>query len=114
MSIIKIPKCDELVLDSNNLLPSSREVNCSLNVSSYDKETSENYYVGIWECSTGYFQRQVVDAEYSYIISGKCTFTNDKGEEITLSAGDTVFFPKNTTGEWHIIEKLKKSYIIFR
>lgn len=114
MKINKITKGQDLSLPDSNPLQSSKVSGSSINVKNYNEQTFDGSDIGIWECNPGHFIRQVLQAEYSYIISGKCIFTCENGKEIPLSAGDTVFFPPNTRGEWHIIEKLRKSYLILK
>lgn len=75
---------------------------------------SSEVNIGIWESSPGRFTRNVKDKEFSHIISGVCTFTPKDGEKIELHAGDAIYFPENTEGEWEIKETLKKTYIIFK
>lgn len=36
----------------------------------------------------------------------------DSGETQEITAGDTLFFPANTTGVWHIRETLRKVYVV--
>ncbi|MOA14347.1 Cupin domain protein [compost metagenome] len=73
----------------------------------------QNATMGIWECSPGQFRRQVMEAEYSYIISGEGSFTPDGGESIEFRAGDALYFPANTEGTWDIRQALRKTYLIF-
>lgn len=70
------------------------------------------FSLGVWECTPGDWRRQVLQAEYSYFISGKGTFTPDEGEAIHFQAGDAVYFPPNTTGVWQIEETVTKHYFI--
>lgn len=67
---------------------------------------------GIWECTPGRFRRQVPQAEYSHFISGKGSFTSDAGSRVEFSAGDAIYFPANTEGEWNITETVRKAYLI--
>lgn len=67
---------------------------------------------GLWECSPGRFERQLAEAELMHILSGACSFTPTGGETLEISAGDTLFFPANTTGVWHIRETLRKVYVV--
>jgi len=67
---------------------------------------------GIWECSPGRFQRQLAKAEVMHIVAGACTFTPTGGSAQQIRAGDTLFFPANTTGEWHIQETLRKVFVV--
>lgn len=68
---------------------------------------------GFWECTPGRFRRQVPEAEYSYFIEGRGSFTPDSGEKIEFCAGDAIYFAANTQGEWEIFETVRKAYVIF-
>ncbi|MFC5523328.1 cupin domain-containing protein [Polaromonas jejuensis] len=68
---------------------------------------------GLWECNPGRFERQIAEAEVMHILSGICSFTPTGGEPLEITAGDTLFFPANTTGVWHIRETLRKVYVVF-
>ncbi len=67
---------------------------------------------GIWECEPGRFERQLANAEVMHILTGDGTFTPTGGEPLKIRAGDTLFFPANTTGEWHVVETLRKVYVV--
>ncbi|BAN48778.1 cupin domain-containing protein [Metapseudomonas resinovorans] len=67
---------------------------------------------GVWECSPGQFRRQVMEAEYSYIVSGEGSFTPDDGETIEFRAGDALYFTANTQGTWTIRQAVRKTYLI--
>jgi uncharacterized cupin superfamily protein len=68
--------------------------------------------MGIWECSPGNFRRQMIQAEYSYIIHGEGSFTPDGGKTVEFHAGDSLYFSENTQGEWDIRETVRKAYLI--
>ncbi|MFS2198799.1 cupin domain-containing protein [Pseudomonas sp. Pseusp3] len=70
------------------------------------------FSLGVWECSPGAWRRQVLQAEYSYFISGKGIFTPDDGQAIHFQAGDAVYFAPKTTGVWEIEETVTKHYFI--
>lgn len=74
--------------------------------------TPQGASAGIWECTPGCFRRQVAQAEYSYFISGAGSFTPDGGDSVEFSAGDSIYFEKNTQGEWNIRETVRKAYLI--
>jgi uncharacterized cupin superfamily protein len=38
--------------------------------------------------------------------------TPTRGETIEFRAGDTLFFPAHTTGEWHVEETLRKVFVV--
>ncbi|NSZ02070.1 cupin domain-containing protein [Agrobacterium tumefaciens] len=68
---------------------------------------------GVWECTKGRFRRGVAEAEYSYFISGEGSFTVDGEEPVEFRAGDAIYFPANTQGEWEIRQTVRKAYVIF-
>lgn len=70
------------------------------------------FSLGVWECTPGTWRRQVLQAEYSYFVSGKGAFTPDDGETIHFQAGDAVYFAPDTTGVWEITETVTKHYFI--
>jgi uncharacterized cupin superfamily protein len=67
---------------------------------------------GIWECTPGRFERQLPNAETMHILAGAASFTPTGGEPLEFVAGDTLFFPAHTTGEWHVRETLRKVYVV--
>lgn len=68
--------------------------------------------LGVWECTPGTWRRQVLQAEFSYFISGKGIFTPDEGEVIHFKGGDAIYFAPETTGVWEIEETVTKHYFI--
>lgn len=70
--------------------------------------------IGVWECSPGRYRRQILSAESMHILAGEAVFTPDGGgEPQRLVAGDVVFFPAGTLGEWDIRSALRKMYVVF-
>ena len=67
---------------------------------------------GLWECEPGRFERQLPNAEVMHILAGACTFTPQGGAPIEIRAGDTLFFPAQTAGVWHVHETLRKVYVV--
>ena len=68
--------------------------------------------MGIWECSPGRWQRTIMQEEFAHFLSGSATFHPDKGEPVEIKAGDTVWFPRNTSGVWEIKEDVRKVYVV--
>ena len=69
---------------------------------------------GIWECSPGRWRRQIKEAEFTYFISGRCTFIADDGQRLEIQSGDTAYWPANSTGIWEIHEAVRKVYILLK
>jgi uncharacterized cupin superfamily protein len=109
--LIRITSDDDFTPASPVTLPISEQV--SLTRVAQHKALSEPMAsTGFWECTPGVWHRQVLQAEYSYFISGEGSFTATKGECIEFKAGDALFFPANSTGVWNIRKTVKKAYFI--
>lgn len=78
-----------------------------------EHENSQGIF-GIWECSPGQFQRQVKQAEFSYIITGEGRFIPISGEPITFKTGDSLYFEPHTQGTWEITKTVRKAYFIVK
>jgi len=68
--------------------------------------------IGVWECTPGSWRRQVMEREFAHFLFGRARFVPDDGEPFEINAGDSVWFPADTTGTWEIIETLRKAYVI--
>jgi len=75
--------------------------------------TDKHVETGVWEASPGRWRRQIIQAELSHFIAGRCTFLPDDGPPLEIQAGDAVFFPPNSLGTWHVHETVRKTYVTF-
>lgn len=67
---------------------------------------------GLWECTPGRFERQLAQAEVMHILAGECSFTPTGGTAVQIRAGDTLFFPANTTGVWDVRKTVRKVFVV--
>lgn len=75
-------------------------------------ERSDGVETGIWECTPGRWRRQIVQQEFCHFIQGRCTFTPDDGDPLTIEAGDALMLPANSLGTWDIQETVRKTYVL--
>jgi uncharacterized protein len=68
--------------------------------------------MGIWECSPGRWQRTIMQEEFAHFVTGSARFVPAEGEPIDIRAGDTIWFPANSSGVWEIKENVRKVYVI--
>ena len=78
----------------------------------YIDETPGIDSMGIWECSPGRWRRTIMQEEFAHFIKGGARFIPDEGEPLDIRAGDTIWFPANSTGIWEIEEDVRKVYVI--
>lgn len=48
-----------------------------------------------------------------HTVADRGAFTANGAETIEFCAGDTLFFPAQTRGEWRIDETLRKVFVVF-
>ena len=88
------------------------EVPCKLSGTEIELAGSGDNRTGLWECQPGKFARQLANAEVMHILTGDCTFTPEGGTPLAIKAGDTLFFPANTVGQWDVKETIRKVYVV--
>ncbi|MEI5997900.1 cupin domain-containing protein [Paraburkholderia bengalensis] len=111
---MEIKKIDPLVVEMKDegVLPRAIGVTTP-RTSSHPLGKADHFTTAIWECSPGRFPWTYPDAELMHILAGAATFTPDVGEPISFRAGDTLFFPSGVSGQWDVIETIRKVYAIF-
>jgi uncharacterized cupin superfamily protein len=67
---------------------------------------------GIRNCTPGTWRCHVTSDEFCHFISGRCTYTSDKGENIEISPGTIVFFPKGGRNKCAVNDTVGKIYLI--
>jgi hypothetical protein len=91
---------------------SRSEPPCQLSGIDVTLEGAGDNRCGTWQCTPGRFERQLAEAEVMHIVAGRGSFTPEGGETIAFAAGDTLFFPAHTRGEWRIDETLRKVFVV--
>ena len=70
---------------------------------------------GTWECEVGTSRWEFVDrGEFIHVLTGSMTCTEDGHEPVELTAGSTAVFPLGWRGEWHVRQRLRKVFTIYR
>ncbi|HWT98562.1 MAG TPA: cupin domain-containing protein [Terriglobales bacterium] len=69
--------------------------------------------IGIWECTPGRFTAdRTKSSETCHIISGRVEMRHVDGKTEILGPGDLLVLPQGWAGEWRILERTRKLYII--
>ncbi|MFZ0154578.1 cupin domain-containing protein [Pseudomonas sp.] len=111
MSITQFKNTDTIALQESN--PVAVPLGEPVSIASVTAvERSDGVETGIWECTPGRWRRQIVQQEFCHFIKGRCTFTPDGGETLTIEAGDAIMLPANSTGIWDIQETVRKTYVL--
>ncbi|MEG1041630.1 cupin domain-containing protein [Pseudomonas sp. NUPR-001] len=111
MSITQFKNTDTVALQESN--PVAVPLGEPVSIASVTAvERTDGVETGIWECTPGRWRRQIVQQEFCHFIKGRCTFTPDGGEPLTIEAGDAIMLPANSTGIWDIQETVRKTYVL--
>jgi uncharacterized cupin superfamily protein len=71
--------------------------------------------IGVWECTEGRFTAdRSASSEFCHFISGKIEMTHADGRKVQLGAGDAIALPLGWKGEWRVIERVRKLYVIMQ
>lgn len=77
------------------------------------RSEDERVQIGVWECTEGRFSAdRSTSSEMCHILSGRACLKMLDGETRILKAGDLLVLPRGWKGEWTIIERVRKLYIL--
>ena len=75
---------------------------------SADKRVSGGY----WQCSEGKFEWTFGWDEFAHVFEGRVAIEEEGGDSYTLGPGDTVHFPAGLKTHWHVMEPVRKYFVI--
>ncbi|MCC7085078.1 MAG: cupin domain-containing protein [Pirellulales bacterium] len=75
---------------------------------SADRKTSS----GFWSCTSGEFIWQFAWDEFIYLLEGEVAVTEPDGKTYILKAGNIAHFPLGMQTTWHVIQPVKKFFVI--
>lgn len=74
----------------------------------------EGLEVGIWEVTPGRFlSAKPTVGEVMYFIAGSGTLTHADGSVTEIGPGVTVSLEKGWSGEWDVVDTVRKVYVIY-
>lgn len=69
--------------------------------------------IGVWECTEGRFTAdRAKSSEFCHFIAGQIEMTHADGRKERLGAGDAINLPLGWKGEWRVIQRVRKLYVI--
>ncbi|SDT33326.1 cupin domain-containing protein [Actinoplanes derwentensis] len=70
---------------------------------------------GVWESEPGTSRWEFLTrGEIIHVVAGRMTVTEDGGEPVEVTAGTTAYFPIGWQGEWTVIERLRKVFVVYK
>ncbi len=87
--------------------------NPQLTVWQHYTDPSGQFSVGEWQGEVGSWRVQYTEEEFCQIIEGVSTITGDDGAALTVRAGDRFVIPAGFKGTWQVLERTRKTYVIY-
>lgn len=70
---------------------------------------------GVWESDTGTSRWEFLTrGEIVHILSGVMRVQRDGEDAVELTAGSAAYFPIGWTGEWTVVEPVRKLYVVYK
>lgn len=73
----------------------------------------ERFFSGIWEAEPGRWRVNYTEFEYFRILSGRSILRDNQGGQRELGPGTEVILPAGFEGDWEVLEKTRKVYVIY-
>ncbi len=64
----------------------------------------------VWSCGVSTFPWTYDETETCYLLEGEVVVTPERGEPVTIRAGDLVTFPKGLSCTWEVRSPVRKHY----
>lgn len=69
--------------------------------------------LGVWECTPGRFTAdRAGSTEFCHFLSGRVEMTHEDGSVQAFGPGDAITLPQGWKGVWHVVEQVRKIYVI--
>jgi uncharacterized cupin superfamily protein len=87
--------------------------NPQLTVWQHYTDPTGQFSVGEWQGEVGTWRVQYTEEEFCQIIEGVSTITGEDGTALTVRSGDRFVIPAGFQGTWQVLERTRKTYVIF-
>jgi len=74
----------------------------------------EKFFAGLWEAEPGCWTIEYTENEFCQILAGRSILRDDGGRERVVRAGDSFVIPAGFRGQWDVLERTKKIYVIYQ
>jgi uncharacterized protein len=79
----------------------------------YFSDSTGQLFSGVWESTPGRWRVTYTENEFCHITAGKVVIESVDGNRSSFGAGDSFVIPAGFIGVWHVLEPLRKLYVIF-
>ncbi|MBV8500496.1 MAG: DUF861 domain-containing protein [Paucibacter sp.] len=76
-------------------------------------DPTKQFFVGEWHSEVGKWKIAYTEEEYCKVIEGTSVITDDQGNSITLSAGESFVVPRGFHGTWEVVAPTRKTFVLY-
>ena len=98
----------ETAAPDKDKVTSGRPTNKTWNI----EDDGNGLYAGIWESAVGEWDVEYTEWEFFHILEGVSLLTEEGGEPVKLTAGDSFVIRPGFKGRWRVVEPTKKHYVV--
>jgi uncharacterized cupin superfamily protein len=79
----------------------------------FTNDTGE-VYSGVWACEVGSWRIEMGEREdeFFFVTEGRCQLIDEAGHAVEVGAGQSLVIPAGFKGVFHVLEPMKKHYMI--
>jgi uncharacterized protein len=79
----------------------------------YFSDSTGRFFAGVWESTPGRWRVRYSENEFCHITQGRVVIEDEIGRRWEFKAGDSFVIGAGFSGTWHVLEPLKKLYVIY-
>lgn len=106
-------KFDRTAVEPESSSPQSDRVRSGRpSFKTWEFEGGDGVYAGIWEAAPGEWDIDYTEWEFFHILEGVSVLTEEGGDPIKLSPGDSAVIRPGFKGRWRVVEATRKHYVV--
>jgi uncharacterized cupin superfamily protein len=78
----------------------------------YFSDSTGRFFAGTWESTPGRWRVRYSENEFCHITQGRVVIEDEQSRRWEFKAGDSFVIASGFSGTWHVIETLRKLYVI--
>ena len=76
-------------------------------------DPTKRFCVGEWHSEVGKWKIAYTEEEYCRMLEGTSVITDERGNSVTLAAGESCVVPRGFIGTWEVVTPTRKTFVIY-
>lgn len=115
MTTPSLLKIDATVTPEEYFLPPEKLIsgNPQQTVWMHYTDPTGQFMAGIWRSEPGKWRITYTEEEFCLMLEGTSIVTNEAGESVTVTAGESFVIPRGFVGTWEVVVASTKRFVIY-